>query len=99
MSERKDDGGPVFPQQPFVSGGCLEWPSAYGWEGISLRDYFAAHAPEPTDAQIKFVSTAEAAANPHGYEDKPTRHSHREIVAMLRYQWADDMIAARKEQK
>lgn len=35
----QDNGGPAFP--------CL-WESR-GIEGMSLRDYFAAHAPEPPE--------------------------------------------------
>lgn len=36
----KDTGGPAFPQQD----------DATGWEGMTLRDYFIAHAPaEPQE--------------------------------------------------
>lgn len=33
----KDTGGPAFPQQDDATGSA----------GMTLRDYFAAHAPEP----------------------------------------------------
>ena len=48
MSERKD-GGPAFPEthvaEQILPGGMIiaGW---HGQSGMSLRDYFAAHAPE-----------------------------------------------------
>lgn len=35
-SEKRTDGDPVFPQPP--AGGCGPWA------GLTMRDYFAAHA-------------------------------------------------------
>lgn len=64
--------------------------------GMSLRDYFAAHLPAPTDAEIKEVADSEQLANPHGDSYKPRRHSWREIKAALRYRNADDLLKARK---
>lgn len=45
MSAR--DGGQAFPLPitPDPNGGIFD-PRGYGAEGMSLRDYFAAHAPE-----------------------------------------------------
>ncbi len=42
-------GGPVFPQ-PQTYG---EWADGSPWfEGMTLRDYFAIHGPEPSEQQV-----------------------------------------------
>jgi len=39
-------GGPAFPQQPvhLDRGHGLEWPDAWGYGGMNLRDWFAGQA-------------------------------------------------------
>lgn len=45
----KDDGGPAFPR-PFSRDDAGDFPVAIdGHAGMSLLDFFAAHAPEEPD--------------------------------------------------
>jgi len=87
---KKNDGGPAFPE----SG---ERGKAAGGEGMSLRDYFAVHGPEPNKGDIDTVQEQERSRNPHNDHYKPKRHSRKEIAAILRYRFADAMLAAREE--
>lgn len=87
------DGGPAFPFAAVFA------PDGTGYSdgapGMSLRDYFAIHAPEPTKEQIEQVGERERLANPHGDTYKPRRRGWTEIACSLRYEWADAMLAAR----
>lgn len=68
MSEEKD-GGPAFP-------------NTYDYFGMSLRDYFAAHAPEP----------------PVGWRDPGIHRRFRlgiDDIVEWRWVYADRMIAQR----
>jgi hypothetical protein len=80
-----DNGGPAFPQ----SG------DQYADGGMLIRDYFAIHAPEPTVDQIETEAGRDRGVNPHGDLYKPRRRSRLEIIADLRYAYADALIAAR----
>lgn len=62
---------------------------------MTLRDYFAIHGPEPSEASIKEEADRERLANPHNDSYKPRRRSWREIRASLRYDYADDLLKAR----
>ncbi len=85
MSER-NDGGPAFPTQLH--------PQA----GLTKRDYFAIHGPAPTAEAIKHHGEVERMANPHNEPyGKPVRHSGDEIAVILRYQFADRMLADREK--
>ena len=82
-----DDGGPVFPSGDYV-----------GNDGLSRRDWFATFAPLPSEDAVKFHLEHDRAANPHGDSYKPSRRTVIEIIADLRFEYADAMIeAARKE--
>lgn len=50
--DARDDGGPAFPQPLHTNmKGDMDWPSnGWGVGGMSLRDWFAAHAPLVKDA-------------------------------------------------
>lgn len=66
------DGGPAFPR-------VGEWEEP----GMSLRDYFAAHAPPMTD---------------EWWEDSAEEESHWvEAQAAWNYAYADAMLKAREE--
>lgn len=67
--------------------------------GMTLRDYFAAHAPEPPKEQIEMVMRREQAANPHNepYHNKVRRRDELEIRCALRYAYADAMLAERSK--
>lgn len=84
----KPDGGPAFP---FV----LKEHGA-GEPGMTLRDYFAIHSPEPTKESVNVEAEKDRLANPHGDTYKPRRRSQAEIVAALRYAYADAMLEALK---
>lgn len=58
---------------------------------ISLRDYFAIHAPEPTDEQIKLEEKRDAAFG--------ASRLMSEIIADLRYVRADRMLARRDRRR
>lgn len=92
-----DDGGPAFPQiigpDPILIMRAGEVTVA--GSGMSLRDYFAVHAPEPTQDQIKFLVESDRARNPHGDDYKPKRRSISEIIWDIRYAYADAGIARR----
>lgn len=78
------DGGPAFPSV------------LYGAEGQSLRDYFAIRGPEPTATHITTAQAKDKAVNPTNAANKPKWRTVEEIVADLRYAYADTMIARRQ---
>jgi len=79
-----DDGGPAFP---------MTYPGSPG--AMSLRDYFAAHAPAPTENEINTQYGIDKSRNPYGENNKPRQRDRYEIVAYLAFRYADAMIAAR----
>lgn len=87
----KEDGGPAFPveirnttDEAFI--GCLGEevkPKSFAiYTGVSVRDYFAAHAP--------------AVPNDFGWADGETDLVQR--MTRWRYAYADSMLAARVKQ-
>lgn len=84
IKEFKRTGGPIFPT------------GLVGGEGLTIRDYFAAHAPAPTPEQIQMEGDRDRLANPHGDSYKPKRRSALEIIVDLRYAFADAMIVGRE---
>lgn len=66
-------------------------------DGMTLRDYFAAHAPEPRDDDVSRIMRNEQLANPHNepYHNKVRRRGEQEIRCALRYEYADAMLKAR----
>ena len=89
------NGGPAFPQP----GGDQE--PHLGCEGMSLRDYFAAHAPLMVPADATATSAAQWAACA-GIDAPPVNQSQAEwsafwniVESRLRYIYADAMLAAR----
>lgn len=93
MSE-KPNGGTAFPTMPIYSGDD-EVVKASG--GMSLRDYFAAHAPQHRvefdgpDQLLEFLGTKNV--SPGGLEGK-ARDAAR-VQAKLAYIYADAMIKER----
>lgn len=92
MTTTQDDGGPAFPQHDLSGYGI--GPSERV-SGISVRDWFATFAPQPTTEQITSAFNLVRAGNPHG--DRGPWPSSEELAARIRYQHADAMLAARKE--
>ena len=77
-----EDGGFAFPSL----GNGERWGRARG-DGMSLRDYFAAHAPEHSLQDLTNIMEADQRSG--------SKRSPLEIVADLRYAYADAMIRAR----
>lgn len=91
-----DDGGPAFPmpRSPMQHGAVLD-----SVPGMSLRDYFAAHAPSPIadGATPGGVSELTGVPMPTSQSDAPAWGQFwLKAEAILRYRYADAMIAARK---
>jgi len=63
---------------------------------MSLLDYFAAHAPEPTKERITYYMEQDRLANPHNDSYKLKRRGELEIVCMLKYEYAKEMLKARR---
>lgn len=82
----KDNGGYAYPQTPAIGpAGDVHHPSEHGWGGgMTLRDYFAAHAPwarssflaDPEDGAIERVAA---------------------LMAKKAYAFADAMLAERSK--
>ena len=82
----------------FADGDGPAFPTQEGNAGMSLREYFAIHAPEPSQEVISFIETADRLVNPHNDPYKPKRRSKLEIICDLRFAYADEMLLARRRQ-
>ena len=88
---KHNDGGPAFPAQPiqhFPDGSAIVQEQG----GMTLRDYFADNAPIDYRAALDCWG-----ADTPLSKDDATRASFFAVWAMLRYEWADAMLAARGE--
>lgn len=85
---KSKDGGSAFPT--ITQAGSV----ALSEGGLTRRDWFATFAPKPSRADINLQGEFDRQANPHNENHKPRRRSHKEIIADLRYAYADAMIAA-----
>lgn len=75
-----DDSGPAFP-------GSRE----HNWsDGISVRDYFAAHAPPMDDDWAGYRR--------HDWDKHESPSRELALLAQWRYAYADAMLAARQPQ-
>lgn len=84
MSATPNDGGPAFPHHEV-------WDEAkpeIGWigGGMSLRDYFAAHAPPADQEWLNTYARNEGVITP-GWVNAKTSWA---------YYWADSMLKARQ---
>ena len=75
-----DDGGPAFPRTGEGFGN-----PRYDAPGMSLRDYFAAHAPESVPGWFKHEPPAEAAL-----PERPSWQQVDSIHQHLVMQWQED---------
>lgn len=92
MNEIKD-GGPAFPCHTNPRPGTLNKAP----QGMSLRDYFAIRAPEPTAERMTMERQRDRNRNPYNEGHKPPHRSDVEIRCDLAYEYADAMIRARGE--
>ena len=95
--EQKLDNPSAFP-----------WPTVWspngqfretGHVGMSLRDWFATHAPPPDGEVIMSQRTIDHRRNPHNDAYKPHLRSDDEIKAYLAYRYADAMLTERMKVK
>lgn len=70
-----------------------------GAEGMELRHWFATFAPEPTEEELKHQFEVDRARNPHGDSYKSPRRSKLEVIADLKYAYADAMVRASEKPK
>ncbi|MDN7703298.1 hypothetical protein QZM15_32965 [Burkholderia sp. AU44665] len=91
--EKINDGGPAFPCHTNPRPGTInEAP-----QGMTIRDYFAIRAPEPTSERMAMERRCDHNRNPYNEAHKPTIRSDVEIRCDLAYEYADAMIRARGE--
>lgn len=86
-------GGPAFPRIGEGFGN-----PHYDAPGMSLRDYFAAHAPEQLgdNAEPRWVTERTGIAEPKSPVNSPEwGRFWAEAEVILRYQYADAMLRAR----
>jgi hypothetical protein len=93
------DGGPAFARTPGTTGG----PLRDGAEGMSLRDYFAAHCPEAyTTNAMTMGEVCTILGLPSANERSPTAEqilkARRIKRAADRYAYADAMLAQRTKE-
>lgn len=82
--EQIEDGGPAFPTESEGQTGNTTWRH----EGMTLRDYFAAHAPVGFD-ETRFVARMAG-------ETGITGELLLATLVELRYAYADAMLKARQ---
>lgn len=92
-----NNGGTAFPSNWIDRDSTGTQVVREQYPGMSLRDYFAIHGPEPRKEDIEFVMNREKAANPHGDNYKPRRRGWNEIRIALRWEFADAMLAQRSK--
>lgn len=82
------------PVQAFPSGdGTYAKPHV---NGMTLRDWFATHAPEPSSDQMQIERGVDRGRNPYNEPHKPKLRSDDEIKAQLAYRYADALLAERE---
>ena len=80
----KKDGGSAFPANRFTKKGG-------DWGGMTLRQYYAIHAPQPKQESIEDELSIDRNKDPHN--EKGIRSSLLEIECYLRCKYADALIA------
>lgn len=87
----QEDGGPAFPNSKEEA--REDWgPSS----GMSLRDWFATHSPQPSGTDIQDVIARARIRNPYNDKKLPAV-SELDAECQLRYKWADAMLKAREQ--
>lgn len=79
------DGGPAFPLDAYKGLGP--------WHGMTLRDYYAAHAPVDVKMALVAWGDPKLAGPP---SDDEGRAAFMAVWALLRYDYADAMLEERK---
>lgn len=94
----KDDGGSAFPFSRSWENERKGYSESESADGMTLRDYFAIHAPEPDVEAIRLQQDIDRSRNPHNDgPPKPRIRDGYEIRSALRYRYADAMLAERSK--
>lgn len=94
-----NNGGAAFPSPGVVLEVGVPADQQGAYEGMSLRDYFAIHAPEPSADRVKLNLELDRGRNPYNEPHKAHLRSEYEIRADLRYAYADAMLKARTKEQ
>ena len=89
----KNNGGAAFPR--FVPDG--HYNGSIDEQGMTLRDYFAIRAPEPSKERLERERQSDKNRNPYNEPHKPPLRSDTEIRCVLAYEYADAMLCAREQ--
>ena len=87
----KETGGPAFPTENERQTG----PGSFYYAGMTLRDYLAAHAPEPSLDWLRLQMAHDKSMNPYNDSYKPPIRTEVELCAEYKYQYADAMLTER----
>jgi hypothetical protein len=82
------DGGPAFPVFPETGGG-----HASAFQGMTLRDYFAAKAMQSLINEMSFTKEADKQMKKLGFIDG----EFDKLIAKCAYDYADAMLKARNK--
>lgn len=94
MSDTRKDGGPAFPHWSGWREGDIQ--EVESKDGMTLRDYFAVHAPESEIRSMKPGNMERCALYLGIEEDDYNADIHyRQVLAKVRYEWADTMLSER----
>jgi hypothetical protein len=86
MRTPRKSNGPAFP---VVAANGL----GHIGNGMSIRQWFATFAPMPSEDQIAMYEKIDRSRNPHNDPHKPKIRTRYEIIAYLRFEYADAMVA------
>lgn len=65
-------------------------------DGMCLIDYFACHAPQPSDQDVETQMRLDRRHNRNNEFGKPKIRDRHEIQVALRYKWAELMMKERE---
>lgn len=66
-------------------------------QGLTLLEWYATFAPEPDPSDVAEEYERDKTANPHGDSYKPKRRGKAEIIADLKFQYAEAMVKASEQ--
>ena len=81
---------PFKPAFPPSIGSTPGGHALTGERGMSLRDWFATFAPEPSEEDYKFAFEQDRIKDPHN--DRGQRRDRKQIRAQFKFSHADAMI-------
>lgn len=95
----KENGGPAFPQPIANAGKGAGLVSADEMfvGGMTLRDYFAAKAPECPSNYLTTQRGIDHGRNPYNEAHRPPLRSDLQIIAEWNFAYADAMLAERSK--